>query len=87
MLLKRSRTERLCPSIDSMISLVFCTLRHYVIVNLHVNENHVQYMNSKTDDLPRVTQYTVRELPYRKQKNWEKIFENQCQTSFHVGLE
>ena len=38
------------------------------------------------DDPPtRVTQYTVRELSYRKHKNWEKI-EDQCQTSFLVGL-
>ena len=40
--LKRFRIEQLCPSIDSMISLVLFTLRHYVIVNLNVNENHVQ---------------------------------------------
>ena len=44
-------------------------------------------MHSKTDDPQRVTQYTVRELSYRKHKNWKKIFENQCQTSFHIGLE
>ena len=36
---------------------------------------------------PRVTQYTVRELSYRKHKNWKKKIENQCQTSFHFGLE
>ena len=73
------RIEQLCPSIDSMISPVFtcfCTVRHYVIVNLNVNENHVQYVHSKTDDTLRVTQY----------KNWKKN-ENQCQTSFHVCLE
>ena len=96
-----------------MISLVFVHYTINVIVNLNVNENHVQYVHSKTDDPPRVTQYTVREidcmvfyaafnsisvisrrqltlfmqvreLSYRKHKNWEK---NQCQTSFHVGLE
>ena len=50
MSLKRFRIEQLCPSIDSMISLVFFTLRHYVIVNLNVNENHMQYVHSKTDD-------------------------------------
>ena len=44
MSLKRLRIEQLCPSIDS-ISLCFCTLRHYVIVNLNVNENHVQYVH------------------------------------------
>ena len=69
--------EQLCPSIDSMISLVFicfCTLRHYVIVNLNVNENHVQYVHSKTDEPPRVTQYTVRELSYRKHTNKKKLF-------------
>ena len=85
--LKRFRIEQLCPSIDSMISLVFCTLLPYVIVNLNVNENHVQYVHSKTDDPPRVTQCTFRKLSYRKYTNWKKIFENQCQTSFHVGLE
>ena len=47
MSLKRFRIERLCLSIDSMISPVFV---HYVIVNHNVNENHVQYMHSKTDD-------------------------------------
>ena len=47
----------------------------------------MQYVHSKTDDPRRVTKYTVRELSYRKHKNWKKIFENQCQTSFHVGLE
>ena len=57
--LKRFCIEQLCPSIDSMISPFFCTLRHYVIVNLNVNENHVQYVHSKTDEPPRVTQYTV----------------------------
>ena len=36
---------------------------------------------------PGVTQYTVRELSYRKHKNWKKIFENQSQTPFHIGLE
>ena len=29
-------------------------------------------MHSKTDDPPKVTQYTVRELSYRKHKNWKK---------------
>ena len=42
---------------------------------------------AKTDYPPRVTKYTVQELSYRKHKNWKKIFENQCQTSFHVSLE
>ena len=84
MSLKLLGIEQLCPSIDTC----FCTLRHYVILNLNVNENHVQYVHSKTDDPPRVTQYTVRELSYRKHKNWKKkIFESQCQTSFHVGVE
>ena len=69
MSLKRFRIEQLCPSIDSTISR-FCTLRHYVIVNLNVNETHVQYVHSKTDDPPGVTQYTVRELSYRKHKSW-----------------
>ena len=72
MSLKRFRIEQLCPSIDRMISLVFCILRHYIIVNLNVDENHVQYVHSKTDDTPRVTQYTVRELSYRKHKTWKK---------------
>ena len=72
MSLKRFLIEQLCPSIDSMISLVFCTLRHYVIVNLYFHENHVQYVHSKTDDPPRVTQYTVREHSYRKHKNCKK---------------
>ena len=63
----------------------FCTLRHYVIVNLNVNENHVQYVQSKTDDPPRVTQCTVRDLSYGKKL--EKKNENQCHTSFHDGLE
>ena len=65
----------------------FCTLRHYVIVNHNFLENHVQYVHSKTDDSSRVTQYTDRELSHHKHKNWKKIFDNQCQTSFHVGLE
>ena len=35
-------------------------------------------MHSKTDDPMRVIQYTVRELSYRKHKNWKKKnFENQ----------
>ena len=68
MSLKRFRIEQLCPSIISIISLVLCTLRHYVIVNLNFHENHVQYVHSKTDDPPRVTHYTVRELSYRKHK-------------------
>ena len=46
MSLKRFRTEQLCPSIDSMISLVFVHY-HYVIINLNVNENHMQYVHSK----------------------------------------
>ena len=57
MSLKRFHIEQLCPSIASMISL-----HHYVIVNLNFHENHVQYVHRKTDDLPRVTQYTVQEL-------------------------
>ena len=77
MSLQRFGIEQLCPSNDSMISLVFCTLLHYVIVNLHFHENHVQYVHSKMDDPPWVTQYTVRELSYRKHNNWKKIFENQ----------
>ena len=77
MSLKRFRIEQLCPSIDSMISLVFCTLHHYVIVNyLNFHENHVQYVHSKMDDPPRVKQYTVRELSYRKHKNREKAMSN-----------
>ena len=72
MSLKRFRIEHLCPSIERMISLLFCTVRHYVIVNLNFHENHMQYVHSKTDDPPRVTKYTVRELSYRKHKNWEK---------------
>ena len=47
----------------------------------------MQFVHSKTDDPARVAQYTVQELSYRKHKNWKKIFENQNQTSFHVGLE
>ena len=47
----------------------FCTIRHYVIVNLNFHEKHVQYVHSKTDDPP---WYTVRELSYRKHKNWTK---------------
>ena len=84
--IKRFRIEQLCLSIDSMISLVFCTLRNFVILNLNVNENHVHYVYSKTDDPLRVKQYTVRELSCHKHTNWKKIFENQCQTSFHVCL-
>ena len=38
----------------------------------------MHYVHSKTDDPPRVTQYTVRELSYLKHKNWKKMFENQC---------
>ena len=68
MSLKRFHIEQLCPSIDSMISLFFYTLSHFVIVNLNVNENHVQHVHSKTNDSPRVTQYTVRELSYRQHK-------------------
>ena len=72
MSLKRFRIEQLCPSIDSMISLVFTsTLRHYVIVNLNF---HVQYVHSKTDDPPQITQHTVRELSYREHKNWKKKY-------------
>ena len=47
----------------------------------------MQYVLSETDDPWQVTQYTVRELSYRKYKNWKKIFESQCQMSFHAGLE
>ena len=75
MSLKCFRIEQLCPSIYSMIFTCFCTLRHYVIVNLNINENHMQYVHSKTDDPPQVTEYTVRELSYCKHKNWKKIFE------------
>ena len=60
MSLKRFRIEHLCPSTDSMISLVYV---HYV--NRNVNENHVQHVHSKTDDPSRVTRYTFRELSYR----------------------
>ena len=35
----------------------FCTLRHYVIVNLNLHENHFQYVYTKTDDPPQVTQF------------------------------
>ena len=76
MSLKRFRIEQLSPPIDSMISLFFCTPLHYVIVSLDVNENHLQYEHSKTDEPPRATQYTVRELSYRKHNNWKIIFEN-----------
>ena len=69
MSLKPFRIEQLCPSIDSMVSIVFCTLRHYVIVNLNFHENHVPYVHTKTYDSPLVRQYTVRELSYRKHKN------------------
>ena len=31
-------------------STCICTPRLYVIVNLNINENHVQYVHSKTDD-------------------------------------
>ena len=37
-----------------------------------INENHVQYVHSKTDDHRQVTQYTVRDLSYRKHKRWKK---------------
>ena len=57
MSLKCFYIEQLCPFIDSMILLVFCTLHQYV--NLNVNENHIQYVHSKTDDAWRVTHYTV----------------------------
>ena len=60
MSVKRFRIEQLCRFIDSMISLVFCTLRYYVIVNLNGNENHVQYVHSKTDDPPPVIQNSSR---------------------------
>ena len=80
MSLKHFRIEQLCPSIDTIIIIIIIyfiiifsrTLRHYVIVNLNVNENHVQYVHSKTDGSPRVTQYTFLELSYRKHKNWKK---------------
>ena len=36
MSLKRFRIEQLCPSIDSNDFTCFCTLPHYVIVNLKV---------------------------------------------------
>ena len=77
MSLKRFRIEQLCPYTDSMISLVFCTLRHFVIVNLNFHENHMQYVHSKADDPPQVTQYIVRQFSYRKHKNWGKIYESQ----------
>ena len=32
----------------------------------------MQYVHSKTDDPPLVTQYTVQELSYRKHKKMEK---------------
>ena len=38
----------------------------------NVNENHMQYVHCKTDDPPRVTQYTVPELSYLKQKTGKK---------------
>ena len=41
-------------------------------MNLNFHENHVQYVHYKADDLPRVTQYTVREISYRKHINWKK---------------
>ena len=46
MSLKCFRIEQLCPSIDSMVSLVF----------VH-DENHVQYVHSKRDEPPLVTQF------------------------------
>ena len=49
MSLKRFRIEQLCPSIDNDFTC-FCTLSHYVIVNLNFHENRVQYVHSKTDD-------------------------------------
>ena len=48
--------EALC---DSSNFTCFCTLCHYVTVNLDINENHVQYVHSKTDDPLWVTQCTV----------------------------
>ena len=53
-----------------------------LIVNLNANENHVQYVYSKTDDPLRVTQYTVRELSYRKHKNWKKKNLTKSMTNF-----
>ena len=49
MSLKRFRIEQLCPSIDSMISLVFVHYAINVIVNLNFHENHMQYVHNKTD--------------------------------------
>ena len=81
MSLKRSRNEQLCPSIDSMISLVFCTLCHYVIVKLNVDENHVQYVHCKTDETPFPppppppaghTVHSSRDFFFRKHKNCKK---------------
>ena len=62
----------------------FCTLRHYVTVNLNFHENHVQYVQNRANDPTRVTQYTIQEFSYPKHKNWKKIFENQWRG---VGLE
>ena len=84
--LKCFRIEQLCQSIDSMI-LLFSTLRYYVIVNLNVNENHVQYVHSKTDILRGPHSTKFESFLTVSTKTGKKIFENQCQTSFHVGLE
>ena len=78
MSLKRFRIEQMCPSIDSMISLAFGTLRHYVIVNLNFHENHVQYVHRKIDD-PRWSHSTQFEsFLIISIRTGKKIFENQC---------
>ena len=71
MSLKRFHIEQLCPSIDSM-NTCFCTLCHYVMVNLNINENRMQFVQCKMDDPPRVTQYTVQELSDCKHSTWRK---------------
>ena len=61
MSLKRFRIEQLFPSIDSMISLFFCTLRHYVIINFNVNENTCSIYTAKRM-IPRGSHNTQFEL-------------------------
>ena len=77
MSLKRFRIEQLCPSTDSMISLVFYILCNYVIVNLNFHENHVQYVHSKMDD-PRWSHSTqFKSFLIVSTKTGKKIVENQ----------
>ena len=55
------------------------------MVTLNFHENHVQYVHSKTDDHTGSHSTQFESFLIVSTKTGEKIFENQCQTSFHVG--